>query len=168
VFIGLTVVFLASAFYFTYRPRKAASASEDCCAVTPATKSRFSMMTVNKVILWGVTALAVAFLFFPQYMKVFMAGGGAGEPDANNPLVNTTTFSVEGMTCDGCSAVVEKAIKDVPGVVSVKVNYDRKRAVVTSEACCPAPTEAITRAVEAAGYRAALVVPATINTGTTP
>lgn len=177
VFIVLTVVFLAAAFYFTYRPRKSASASEDCCAVTPvtdccavspATKSRFSMMTLNKVILWGVTVLAVAFLFFPQYMKFFMTGGGAGEPAANNSLVRTTTFSVEGMTCEGCSAVVEKAVKDVPGVLSVKVNYDQKRAVVTSEACCPAPTEATTRAVEAAGFRAAVVESAPTNTGTTP
>lgn len=177
VFIGLTVVFLAAAFYFTYRPRKSAPASEDCCAVTPATdccavapatKSKVSMMTVNKVVLWGVSALAVAFLFFPQYMKFFMAGGGAGEPAANNSLVRTTTFSVEGMTCEGCSAVVEKAVKDVPGILSVKVDYDRKRAVVTSEACCPAPTEAITRAVEAAGYRAAVVESAPTNTVTTP
>ncbi len=188
VFIGLTVVFLAAAFYFTYRPRKLASASEDCCATpnttsdsraasasedccaapAPTGKRQFSMMTLNKVVLWGVTVLAVAFLFFPQYMKFFMAGGGAGEPAANNSLVRTTTFSVEGMTCEGCSAVVEKAVKDVPGVLSVKVNYEQKRAVVTSEACCPAPTDAITRAIEAAGYRAAVVESAPTNTGTTP
>ena len=53
LFITLTVVFLAAAFYFTYRPRKAASASEDCCATThdccatpsPTNKRRFNMVT---------------------------------------------------------------------------------------------------------------------------
>lgn len=163
VFVGLTVVFLGAAFYFTYRPRRSASTSADCCAVTPATdccavppatKSRFSMMTLNRVVLWGVTAFAVAFLFFPQYMKFFMAGGGAEEPAANSPLVRATTFSVEGMTCEGCSALVGKAVKDVPGVLSVKVDYERKRAVVTSEVCCPAPTEAVIDAIRRAGYRA--------------
>jgi len=176
LFIVLTFGFLAAAFYFTYRPRKvtsasedccatpdptsksrAASPSEDCCAVTPSTKSRFSMMTLNKAMLWVVTVMAIAFLFFPSYMKFFMSGGGTEEPATNNPLVRTTTFSVEGMTCEGCSLLVEKAIKKVPGVLNVKVDYERKRAVVTSEECCPAPTEAIIDAVQAAGHRATVV-----------
>lgn len=161
VFIALTVVFLAAAFYFTYRPRKAASASEDCCATAhdccatpgPTGKRRFDMMTWNKVMLWGVTILAVAFLFFPSYMKFFLTGGGADAPARNDPLVRTTTFSVQGMTCEGCSVLVEKAVKKVPGVLGVSVDYERKRAVVTSEACCPDPTEAVIDTLRAAGYR---------------
>ena len=176
LFITLTVVFLAAAFYFTYRPRKTASASEgccstahDCCATGPTSKRRFNMMTLNKVMLWGVTVLAVAFLFFPQYVGIFLGGGsGTAGSTANNPLVRTTTFSVQGMTCEACSVLVEKAVKEVPGVLSVKVDYERNRMVVGSEACCPAPTEAITRAVEAAGYRAAVVESApAANTGKT-
>ena len=178
VFITLTVAFLAAAFYFTYRPRnkasssedccatpnptskcRAASASEDCCAVTPATKRRFSMMSLNKVMLWVVTVFSVAFLFFPSYMKVFLSGGGSGEPATNNPLVSTTAFSVEGMTCEGCSVLVVKAIKKVPGVLGVKVDFDTKRAAVTWEACCPAPTEPIIQALQKAGYRATVIEP---------
>lgn len=165
VFIGLTVVFLAAAFYFTYRPRKAGPASGDCCATAkgccaaPSTtgKRRSGMMTVNKVVLWGVTVVAVAFLFFPHYMNFFLTGGGAGEPAASNPLVRTTTFSVEGMSCEGCAALVEKVVKDLPGVLGVKVDYDAKRMVVTSEACCPAPADAVVRALQKAGYRAAVI-----------
>jgi copper chaperone CopZ/NADH:ubiquinone oxidoreductase subunit 3 (subunit A) len=165
VFIALTVAFLAAAFYFTYRPRKAAAASEDCCstahaccaAPSPTSKRRFNMMTLNKVMLWVITLIAVAFLLFPNYMKFFLSGGGSGEPATSNPLVRTTTLSVEGMTCEGCAALVEKAVKDVPGVLSVKVDFDRKRAVVTSEACCPASTEAVIQAVQKAGYHAAVV-----------
>lgn len=175
VFIALTAVFLAAAFYFTYRPRKAASASEDCCTpahdccATPAATSnrRFNMMTLNKVMLWVVTVLAVAFLFFPNYMKFFQTGGGTGEPAINNPLVRTTAFSVKGMTCEACSVLVEKAIKDVPGVLGAKVDYERKRAVVTSEACCPAPTEAVLDAIQKAGYQATVVEPDSAGTAKT-
>ena len=156
VFVVLTVAFLAAAFYFAYRPR-GASALADCCAATPATRSGFGVMTLNKKVLWVVTVLAAAFLFFPQYMKSFMSGGGAGEPADNDPLVRATTVSVEGMTCEGCAAVVEEVVKGVPGVLGIKVDYDRRRAVVTSEACCPAPTEAVIRALQKAGYRAAVV-----------
>jgi copper chaperone CopZ len=171
VFIGLTGVFLAAAFYFTYRPRTAGPVSGDCCApargccAAPTAQSRFGLMTLNKVMLWVVTILAVAFLFFPQYMKFFLTGGGTEEPAANNPLVRTTTFSVEGMTCEGCAALVEKAVKDVPGVLSVKVDYDAKRMVVTSEACCPAPVEAVVQALEQAGYRGEVVEDSPSSTG---
>jgi hypothetical protein len=65
LFIASTAVCLVTAFYFTYRPRRTASASTGCCAAPAATR-RFSMMTLNKVMLWGVTILAVAFLFFPN------------------------------------------------------------------------------------------------------
>ena len=167
LFMVVTFGFFGAAFYFTYRPRRAtgsgqacfgseATEVENCCA--PATKGRFNIMTVNKVMLWGVTVLAVAFLFFPNYVGFFLGrGNGSGETATNNPLVRTTTFSLQGMTCEGCSVLVEKAIKKVPGVLSVKVDYERKRAVVMSEACCPAPTEAVIDAVQTAGYRATVV-----------
>jgi copper chaperone CopZ len=115
------------------------------------------MMTLNKVMLWLVTGVAVAFLFFPNTMKLFLSARGAGEPATDNPLVRTTTLSVEGMTCEGCAALVERTVKDVPGVLSVHVDYERKRAVVTSEACCPDPTEAVLDALRTAGYRATVV-----------
>ena len=160
LFIASTVVCLTVAFYFTYRPRRLASTPENCCAAAkgccaapgPTSKRRFGMMTLNKVMLWGVTVLAIAFLAFPNSMKFFLTGAGTGEPTTNSPLVRTTTFAVTGMSCEGCSVLVEKAIKEVPGVVSVKVDYERKRALVSTEACCPAPVEAIVQALEKAGY----------------
>ena len=122
---------------------------------------------LNKMMLWGVTVLAVAFLFFPNYMKFFMSGGGAGELATNNPLLRTTTLSLKGMTCEGCSVLVEKAIKEVPGVLSVKVDYERKRAVVTSETCCSDPSEAVMNAIQEAGYRATIVETDTAGTANT-
>jgi copper chaperone CopZ len=114
-------------------------------------------MTLNKVMLWGVTILAIAFLFFPSYVKFFLTRGGADAPAANNPLVRTTTFAVKGMTCEGCAALVEKAVKDVPGVLSVKADYDKKQVVVSTEACCPAPVDPVVQALEKAGYRGEVV-----------
>jgi copper chaperone CopZ len=168
VFITLTVVFLAAAFYFTYRPRPATVASGDCCAAPgPTSKRRFNPMTLNKVMLWVVTVLAVAFLFFPNYTRFFLTAGGAGEPAMSNPLIRTTTFSVQGMTCEGCSVLVEQAIQKTPGVLSARVDYERKRAVVTSEACCSDPTEAILAALQGAGYRATVVEAGSPGTGGT-
>jgi hypothetical protein len=115
----VTFGFLGTAFYFTYRPRRA-SAGADCCspalaappaggidccsditeAGDPATTPiwrRLNMMTANKVMLWAVTALAIAFLFFPQYVTRLIA---TGDQEITTQMTRTE-LRIEGMTCDG-------------------------------------------------------------------
>lgn len=167
LFIVLTFGFLSAAFYFTYRPRKSpttedncCSTANDCCAVSQeGTKRRFSMMTVNKVMLWAVTLLAVLFLFFPKYVSFFLANREAeNETTATSPLVTKTTIAIEGMTCEGCSVALERAIKGVPGVLSAKVDFKNKQAVVSTEACCPFPKDEILKAIEDAGFSGSVAV----------
>ncbi|MBO8128498.1 MAG: heavy-metal-associated domain-containing protein [Peptococcaceae bacterium] len=57
-------------------------------------------------------------------------------------------LKIEGMTCDHCKMAVEKALKGVPGVESVKVDLDKKEAAVTGSA----GRDALVKAVEDAGY----------------
>lgn len=168
LFIVVTFGFLGAAFYFTYRPRKATGearhaccapeategtgATADCCA--PVGRRRFSMMTLNKAMLWVVTVLAVAFLFFPSYVGLlFSTGNGAGVTENMNRAV----FQIEGMTCEGCATTVAQAIRQVPGVLAVEVSYEKKQAVVGTEACCAVPTRDILSAIEQAGYQGSLV-----------
>lgn len=68
-------------------------------------------------------------------------------------------FNVTGMTCSSCSSHVTKAVGKVPGVRSVNVNLLSNSMVVEYE---NTTTGAIARAVEDAGYSAAL--PAAANT----
>jgi hypothetical protein len=103
IFMVVTFCFLSMAFYFTYRPRRAPVGSmpaDDCCAAKPVQtvgKRRFNMMTMNKVMLWGVTVLAIAFLFFPQYITQFLGSGG----DEFTAAMTQSELKVEGMTCEG-------------------------------------------------------------------
>ncbi len=55
------------------------------------------MMALNKVMLWAVTALAVVFLFFPQYVTGLI---GAGNDEITADMTRTE-LAIEGMTCDG-------------------------------------------------------------------
>lgn len=102
IFMVVTFGFLGAAFYFTYRPRKAvAGAAEDCCAAEPESGPktgwrRFNMMTLNKVMLWGVTVMAVVFLFFPQFVTGLFASSGEFTAD-----MDRTIIKVHGMTCPG-------------------------------------------------------------------
>jgi Cu+-exporting ATPase len=68
----------------------------------------------------------------------------------------TFTLSIQGMTCASCVARVEKALTATPGVVSAQVNLATERAKI--EASGPAASiEALTAAVERAGYDATAV-----------
>lgn len=164
-FIVVTFGFLTAAFYFTYQPRKsipsgedaycgpeAIEATEDCCA--PAGKRRLSMMTMNKVMLWVVTLLAVAFLFFPHYVGLLL---GTGERTPVTANVNRDALMIERMTCDGCAAIAAKAIRSVPGVLAVEVDYRKGQAVIATEPCGPVPREQILAALEKVGYAASFV-----------
>lgn len=157
-FMVITFGFLSAAFYYTYRPKKSAEtgSGHDCCAAEPAGvedccvpgNGRFNMMAMTKVMLWGVTVMAVVFLLFPSYVGAFLGGDGKTVTDNMNRAV----IKVEGMTCEGCSAIVAKAIRTAPGVLAVEVNYEKGEAVVGTEICCPVPTKEILAAISDAGY----------------
>ena len=65
--------------------------------------------------------------------------------------MEAVTLKIEGMTCGGCVASVERVLKTVPGVVATKVQLTPGRAEVSFD---PARTgvPALRDAIEAAGY----------------
>ncbi|REJ87845.1 MAG: Mercuric transport protein MerT [Planctomycetota bacterium] len=139
LFIVVTVAFLGTAFYLTYRPQK----SDSCCAgERRPTGQRFS-----KAMLWLVTVLAGGFLFFPNYVDSIVGGHSSVSEG-----MDTTVFHIEGMSCEGCAAVLQSSLADVPGVKAVTVDFTTKQAIVATEACCPLPREAIKAKVEVTGF----------------
>ena len=78
------------------------------------------------------------------------------EPCAQNaqpkgePVMTEKTIHIEGMACGHCTARVEKALAEVPGVASVKADLEGKCAKVTLNA--PVEDATLTAAVTDAGY----------------
>lgn len=60
-------------------------------------------------------------------------------------------FQIEGMSCGGCVASVEKALKAVAGVGSVSVDLAKGQARVDYDASRTNPT-ILRQAIEDAGY----------------
>lgn len=56
----------------------------------------------------------------------------------------TVTLAVQNMTCELCPITVKKSLEKVPGVSAVKVDFDRKTAIVTYDADKAQP-EALTK-----------------------
>ncbi|MBE0476559.1 MAG: copper-translocating P-type ATPase [Coriobacteriia bacterium] len=76
------------------------------------------------------------------------------------------TFSVTGMTCASCVAVIEKTLARTPGVISSNVNLATEKLTVIYDAAV-VDADGIVAAVKAAGYAAAPVteVPALSQEG---
>ena len=67
--------------------------------------------------------------------------------------IETRELSIEGMTCAGCVARVERVLGRVPGVVSAAVNLATERASVEARSGTAAPADLVA-AIEKAGYGA--------------
>jgi mercuric ion binding protein len=74
---------------------------------------------------------------------------------AQNAVLRVQTFSVAKMTCATCPIAVKTAMQRVPGVRSVKIDFETKKATVTFD---PTRTDAaaIAAASTNAGYPAKL------------
>lgn len=68
------------------------------------------------------------------------------------PLMNIK-LNVEGMTCDGCRAAVERVLKAQPGVNTVVVDLKNGEAQVSTD---NADANALAAAVTNAGYEASV------------
>ena len=169
-FLMVTFSFLSAAFYYTYRLKKTATttARHDCCATEPACgddycaptgKGKFKMMSLNKVMLWGVTVMAVVFLLFPSYIGAIIDVNGK----AVTKNMNQAVFKINGMTCEGCSVTVATAIRSVSGVQAVEVSYEKKKAIVGTEVSCSIPKIDILAALSKAGYAGRLIEPGETN-----
>ena len=68
----------------------------------------------------------------------------------------TANFAIENMTCASCPITVRKAMERVPGVQSVKVDFETKTATVEYDPALSTPAD-IAAAPTGNGYPATLI-----------
>ena len=138
-FLIATALSLAAGFWLAYRPRK-----DDCVCGT--SKSR----KAARLGLWITTLLTVAIAAYPM-LGARDASAGSADAEAKASL----DLDVIGMDCKECTSTIANAIKKVPGVVSVTVEFESGKAVVRYDGR-DGMADAAIKAVEKAGYRAEL------------
>lgn len=137
-FLILSALSLAAGFWFAYRPPTGAC---DC----GTTKSR----RTARVGLWITTLLTIALAAYPMLRSGSSAVAGGAEAEAKASL----ELDVIGMDCKECTSTIANAVKKVPGVVSVAVDFESGNAVVRYDGR-EGMADAAISAVERAGYRA--------------
>lgn len=146
-FLGGAALLLAAGFYFVYLRQPTCAPGEVCEAPSP------KFMRLNRIMIWVATVFVLALAAFPNYVGALL-GGADDPPPAATASLSSRTYTIEGMTCQGCAGPVKKALMGLDGVASAEVSYPEKlvRLYVTEQV---AVTDAeVIAAVETLGYRA--------------
>ncbi len=111
---------------------------------------------VNPIVFLGiVTIFALVLLALPWYIQT--THERIEEERVVTPVIAPEdrvekTFHVEGMTCTGCESLIERRVKELPGIESVEANHEEMVALVTFDKTLTSQDE-ITMAIEDAGYK---------------
>ena len=143
--LGLTAALLATGFYHAYRPQRGEACAADGACARPASRRG------TRVLWWVVAALALGLATFPNWSPG-LARARAPRAAAV-PASAIVTLDIRGMTCPACAGEIEGELRQVPGVVSARVDYPHARAAVRVAASKP-DAEPLLAAVEKAGYQA--------------
>ena len=123
--------------------------SAACC---PAT----SVRRRNIIVMSAVTVIALGLMAFPLLAGALASARSQREP-AITPVDTangeTVHLSIAGMTCEGCTVNVRKALQAVPGVIRAQIDLEGGSAVVLAHRS-PTLIRQLEQAVAEAGYRA--------------
>lgn len=130
--IGITVLVLGFAWYQKLKPRTKEEIQCDCEEDDlPAGKAGKKPFMQTKTFLGIVTVFAALMLTFPNYAHIFYPSNDKKEVIIVNASdIQTVTFNVKGMTCNGCASHVENDVNKLPGIVSVDAIYEEATAKV--------------------------------------
>ncbi len=114
---------------------------------------------IANVIILGIIVVFVVFALksVAKHLKGESAccGGGGGvtiaqEKTLAEPILETKTIKIDGMTCKNCSAHVQNSLNKIEGL-SAKVDLKKANAVLSMSR--KIDDDEIKRAVEGAGYK---------------
>ena len=141
--IVLAVVAIGYAWYKYYQGQK----MDACCAIDAKPK-----WYQSRGFLVGVSIFAAVSIAFPYYSSIFFPSHEQKEVVVVNAAdVQTVTFDVKGMTCNGCAAHVETDVNKLPGIISADAAHEKASARVAFDQTKVNLTQ-IEEAINATGY----------------
>ncbi len=149
LFLTITALMLAAAWYLTYRHPKADNCSTEGCSQNPVAKW-------NKVILWLATAFVIAIAAFPTYSGVaarLLVPAGASDSGSSQVKLATLQVNIPSMDCGACAAGIRAKLKKQDGVQAAQVDFATKTAVIRFDPAKLSP-ERVTALIDETGFKA--------------
>jgi mercuric ion transport protein len=147
--IGITMFFLAFAWYQKLKPR---TKEEISCSCENNEKPSFWQ---SKKFLGIVTMITVVMLSFPYYAAVFYPKTKLLE-SKNINLESTYEIKISGMTCTLCEEHVKLEIGKLSGISGLEVSYEKANVVVIFNKSTTS-IEDVKSAINRTAYKIALV-----------
>lgn len=123
--LGVTILALAFAWFQKLKPKT--KEQIDCACEADEKPSFFQ----SKIFLGMITIFAVLMLVFPNYAHIFYPSNNIREiVIVNVSDLQTVTFDLKGMTCNGCASHVENDVYKLPGIVSINASYKAATVIV--------------------------------------
>ncbi len=144
LFLVCAVGLLGVGFYFQYWRKS-------CCAEGSCSTPSLRVRRMNQAMLWVATFFVVAMLLFPNYVGYLM-----GTPVATETAMAvdgvTILVPVEGMTCEGCTAILAASLAEIDGVSGIRVSYEDRSATMNVSRGDDAVRRRVVEAILSAGY----------------
>ena len=154
IFLTAAVLLLSTGFYFAYIRKEQCEPGSACETTNPKRKR------VNRMVFWVGTVGVLAFAAFPSYVSIFQPSPARAVTDLATTAQNTVlTLTVEGMSCEGCTAIAQNELAKVAGVFHAEVQFEQGRALVTVDSASPPSTATLIGAIEKAGYKGQAIEP---------
>ncbi len=144
LFVAITLVLLATAFYLTYR-KKETKCEDGTCRIEGAGRW-------NKFVLWLATFIIFLAIAFPYFNNFTFSKNGQIQ-SATEVEVKEVVIHIQGMTCGGCAFRIESEIKKLGGIYEVKADY-KKGTVYIKFDPRKVNVEDIKKEIYKAGYKA--------------
>lgn len=147
--IGLTVVLLGLAFYFTYRKREVVC-EDGTCKFESASKW-------SKTAVWLATLIALLAIVFPYFgsTDTAVAQSMPDQRARQDSSFVIAVLDIEGMDCKGCAKGLEATLGRLDGVKKAAVEFEKGRAVVEYDSS-KVTTVRLIGAVDETGFKARL------------
>ncbi|MDN4167052.1 mercuric transport protein MerTP [Cytophagales bacterium LB-30] len=144
-FVGITAVVLGFAWYQKLRPK---TNDEVECACDEESKTSFWQ---TKKFMGTVTLFAALMLTFPLYAHIFYPKSEKNIMIVQEDNIQSATFDIKGMTCQGCAAHVNHEINKLGGILKVTTSYEQAKSVVEFDKS-KTSTDEIEQAINSTGY----------------
>ena len=104
--------------------------------------------------LWTLTVAVLAFAMLPNYIGLVLSSDASGTSLVAPITLDTVIVTIDEMTCKACALVLQKEISAIPGVSTVEVNYEKKKAVVAFDKGTARSISKVLTTIRNAGFRA--------------
>ena len=148
--LGITFALLGFGFYFAYRKRDQACVPGSAC-------ERPAINRAGRLWLWIATIFVLLFAAFPYYSGpvaglLLLQSGTSREEAPQATQLKRITFTVDGMTCASCAKSVESKLRELKGVQTVDVSYEKGRADIEFDPSTITVGQ-LEKAIQDAGYK---------------